>query len=727
MEAEELVVRLISYQREIRLTGFEVWGAGPGEPRLFPVPERLDLLPGPGLMLNAGSVISLAPSPSDEVHFAAELLTSKLAEKYGLCLTVVEDGQVPAGGAIAIHRTTDQGPAPAPLSPPNRPEAYAVRIDDGQAVIAAGDRRGLVYGVEAFLQLLEEDRTRVSAPACLVEDAPRLAFRGVHLFLPARDQLEYTRRLIRYLLVPMRLNTIFLELAGAMRFDRRPEIAETWERQNRLAREGKAPPVPHGEVSGGGTLTKAEVKELVEYARSYGIEVIPEIQSLSHVEYLTMTYPEIAEAPAKSGYPDSYCPLHPESRRIVFDLIDELLELLGPLRWLHLGHDEVYTMAECPRCAGKPRDELYAHDVNELHAYLKARGVGMMVWADMLQPWQHYAGKNAAAMIPKDVVLLEFVWYFRPWVDTEDHLLKSGFQVIFGNCYSSHFTRYERRTTKPGVIGAQVSVWSGTSEEEMGRLGKLYDLAYSANLSWSSHCQEELRWTYDRRLTALLPGIRAGLQGKPRPTTARIKARAVNLAPYGTAPRRDLCGAYGGYDLAPLPTERFTWRGLPFRFAPEVVLVEGVGARVRRFPTEVTVPIEAQVQSMVFAHTAAGYGRIPQPFGPRRVIGRYEMLYADGGSEIAEVAFGHHLAEWNRRHGAPLGPTFHRHAGYVATWPVDPLWQGKTALGEDITIYAMEWTNPHPDRELLAVNIVAEETDAEVALILVGMTVTRSA
>ncbi|MFA6108787.1 MAG: family 20 glycosylhydrolase [Candidatus Latescibacterota bacterium] len=726
VEAEELVVRLISYQRDLRLTGFEVWGAGPGEPRVFPVPRTMEPLPGPGLVLSADMVVSLATPATEEISFAADLLTSKLDERYGLRLTVAEKGHVPAGCAIAIGRSKGR-PGPPYLPPPSWSETYCLRIDDGYAALAATDRRGLIYGVETFLQLLEERETQVSAPACRVEDVPRLPFRGVHLFLPARDQLEYTRRLIRYLLVPMRLNTIFLELAGAMRFDRRPEIAETWERQNRLAREGKAPPVPHGEVSGGGCLTKAEVKELVEYARSYGIEVIPEIQSLSHVEYLTMTYPEIAEAPAKNGYSDSYCPLHPESRRIVFDMIDEVLELLGPLSYLHLGHDEVYTMAECPRCKDRPRDELYAHDVNELHAYLKARGVGMMVWADMLQPWQSYAGKNAAAMIPKDIVMLEFVWYFRPWADTEDHLLRNDFEVIFGNCYSSHFTRYERRTTKPGVFGTQVSVWSGTNEEDMGRLGKLYDLAYSANLAWALHCQEELRWTYDRCLAEMLPGIRAGLRGKPRPAATTTSARAVDLAPYGTAPRRDERGTYGGYDLTALPTEPFVWHGLPWRFGPGVILVEGAETRGRRCPTEETVPIEGQVQSILFAHTAAGFGRIPQPFGPRQVIGRYEMLYADGGSEIAEVAFGHHLAEWNRRHGAPLGPTFHRHAGYVATWPVDPLWQGKTAMGEDITIYAMEWTNPHPDREMLAVNIVAKNTDAEVALILVGMTVTRSA
>ena len=135
------------------------------------------------------------------------------------------------------------------------------------------------------------------------------------------------------------------------------------------------------------------------------------------------------------------------------------------------------------------------------------------------------------------------------------------------------------------------------------------------------------------------------------------------------------------------------------------------------------MPVGSPVQAVVFAHTAVGAGRIAEPFGPRQVIARYEVAYADGGEESVEVAFGHHVAEWNRRHGAPLGPTFHRHAGYVATWAVDPLWQGKTAAGEDVTVYAMEWTNPHPEREVRSIRVAAADPDAPVALAVLGITV----
>jgi hypothetical protein len=728
VEAAELVVRLISHRRDIRLAQLEIWGAGPGEPVVLPIPAKMTHLPGSPFVLSRGSVIRIGTTASDETRFAATMLSEKLKETYGWAVPVLrEEGQRRPDGAILIGRPGESvTPSRADLPPPDRPEGYALKVETREVTILAADRRGLIYAVETLLQLLAAgDRAPMAGP-CLIEDAPRLPFRGVHLFLPARDQIEYTKRLIRYLLVPIKLNTIFLELAGGMRFDRRPEISETWERNNRLAAEGKAPPVPHGDVCGGGWITKAEVKDLVDYARSYGIEVIPEIQSLSHVQYLTMTYPEIAEKPVENGYPDAYCPLHPQSREIVFDMIDEVVDLLAPLRYIHMGHDEVYTMAECPRCKGKSRDELYAHDINAIYDYLRTKGVGMMVWADMLQPWQYYAGQNAAALIPKDIVMLEFVWYFGTWADTEDILLEKGFRVIFGNCYSSHFTRYEHRTSKEGVIGAEVSVWAGTNEEDMGRLGKLYDLIYSANTAWSAYCQDELRWTFDRRIMDLLPSMRSRIRGRSTSLSALAESfDPIDLGAHLTAPRRDTTGASGGYDLSRLPTGRAVLRDLPFQLGDGVIVVENRRIRGRAYPEQVIIPIGTKVLGLVFAHTCTAMGPIVESIGPRPLIAQYHVRYADGTRETIDVAFGYHVAEWNRRHGAPLGHRFHRHAGYVATYPVDPLWQGKTALGEDVTLYGMEWLNPHPEVVVASVCIASADTGTHASLVVAGITVTK--
>jgi hypothetical protein len=729
VEATHLVVRLISFRRDICLDGLEIWGADPSEPEVFPVPAQRLRLPSLPFVLGPGSTIQLGEAASEDERFAATLLAEKIKESYGWAFPIAVRPELEAG-TLLIGRP--EGPANLlsrrkPIL--DQPESYALQVDVKGGALLANDRRGWVYGVETLLQLVASGTWQgdaLSIKPCRIKDAPRLPFRGAHLFLPSRDQIAYTKRLIRYLLAPMKLNTLFLELAGGMCFDRRPEICETWARNNLLAAEGLAPPVPHGAVGGGSWLTKAEVKDLVDYARSYGIEVIPEIQSLSHVQYLTMTYPEIAEQSIEGGYPDSYCPLHPKSHEIVFDMIDEVIDLLGPLRYLHMGHDEVYTMAACPRCAGKTRDELYAHDVKAIYDYLKAKGVGMMVWADMLQPWQRYACQDAAPLIPKDIVMLEFVWYFRPWADTEDILLENGFQVIFGNCYSSHFTRYQDRTSKEGVIGAQVSVWAATDEETMGRLGKLYDLIYSANRAWSSTCQDELRWTFDRRIAQLLPGIRARLSGQGSASHPRAgNATPLDLGAHWTAPHRDVAGGRGGYDLSTLPRGKTTLRGRPFHLGEGVILVESPGSRARVAPACVTVPVPARARSLVFAHCCTCRAPITQAIGSRPAIARYRVEYVDGTAEVIDVAYGHHVAEWNRRHGAPLGARFYRHAGYVATYPVDPLWQGKTARGEDVTLYGLEWFNPQPEVELRCVHIESVESSSDAALIVAGITLVR--
>ena len=85
-------------------------------------------------------------------------------------------------------------------------------------------------------------------PACAIDDYPASKIRGVHLCLPRREDIPFVKRLIRYVLAPMRMNTLFLEFAAGMRFDRRPEINEAWLRANRKAALGEWPPVPHGDM-----------------------------------------------------------------------------------------------------------------------------------------------------------------------------------------------------------------------------------------------------------------------------------------------------------------------------------------------------------------------------------------------------------------------------------------------------------------------------------------------
>lgn len=671
-EAEEIVVHIRSFNRDVRFGEVELWGASPGEPLLFPVPRSMEPKHGP-----PPEVSEVVARGDEDVLFAARLLVERFEEEFGRRPRLVEEG---GEGSLVISKDRSIGA-----------EGYRLEIGRG-GTLSASERRGLAYGVESLVQLVR------SGIRCRVEDGPGMGLRGVHLFMPARKDLDFFERLVRYVLVPMRFNTIFMQVTAGMEFEKRPEINKAWEEANRKASEGKAPPVPHGEVGGGSYITKEEVRKIVEYAKGYGLDVIPEVQSLSHVTYLTLAYPEIAEDRPEesvvSPYSHCYCPLNPESRRIVFDMIDEVVEVFEP-NFVHMGHDEVYALGICPRCKGKERAELYALDVNEIYSYLKKKGLGMMIWADMLQDFRPYSCPEAAELIPKDIVLLDFVWYFNMGKDIEDLLLEKGFKVMMGNFYSSHYPRFPSRRRKEGIVGAEVSTWCGCDERSLGMKGKIYDFLYSANMMWWEGYRDELRWTMTKKISDIVPHIRSGLRGR------REFARWLPIKLEGKFPKRSK-----DFDLSCVPEGKVVVRGVPFEIGDKIVAVGG-----REYPPMEEVEVGLAVDGLVFLHSCS------KNCFRGEVLGRYRINYEEGSSE-EELIYGWHMVEWDRRYARPMSHVVHRHSGYICTYPADPMWQGKDLEGRDVTVYGYFWKNPHPERRVVSVTLEASDrTDSAVLLL----------
>ena len=716
-EATYLIVRLNSFNRNLVIKELEMWGSSLDEPKLFPIPQKMKLYSEKGYFkLTELNKIIIGANASTDTLFAAKLLQDKIKEDFNIFVPIEKEKPGESYKhviVIGINRECKLISHTSELKP-CKPEGYKLKVNPEIIFISALDRRGLIYGVEALLQLFASE-AKLQAVSCYIDDYPTMTIRGVHFGIPPHEEIPFIKRLIRYLLVPMRINTIFLQVTAGMKFDKRPEINEKWKSANQKAKCGDAPPVPHGDmIAGGSYLTKEDVRDLICYARKYGFEVIPEIQSLSHVQYLTLTYPEIAEN-REDYYPDSYCPLNPKSHKIVFDMIDEVTEVFKPLRYVHMGHDEVYTMAKCDKCKGKSRAELYAYDVNKIYHYLKSKGLGMMIWGDMLQPFLGYSAPEAIDMIPKDIILLDFVWYFRLKKDIEDRLLKHGFKVIMGNFYSSHYPRFRTRRSKDGILGAEVSTWCRTDEYTLAAKGKIYDFIYSANMMWTTHYWDELRWTMDRKIRRMIPKIRCKLSGKVYPSLSRDKEFIpLKLDVSYTSGRVDGAGCKGAFDLSSLPKGKVYLEGVPFILGNGVVAVEG-DVENKKFPSEVNIQVNKKLESIIFLHTCShNYKR----YNP---IGFYTIIYDDGSTAPIKVEYGWNIAEWNRRYADPLSHVAYRHEGYIATYTADPMWQGKTAKGEDITLYGYEWINPHDEKSINSIKVRAYENSDSV-LILVAVT-----
>lgn len=660
---QELSIVLCSDFATLELLSLDIYGAVEDGVDLFPTPDAVSL--GEGVLPAEHFSTCCADSP-DGIR-AAQILCEKFSDRTGVQLQIGQSGQISFITNASVV-----------------PDGYELDVTETQTQIRASNLRGFVCGAETFIKLIKDGCIHTAK----VSDSPSLPFRGVHLFVPSEAKMDFAKRLIKHLISPMGYNTIIMQVSGGMVYESHPNISAAFANAVQMHKKGLWPAFPHDGIAEGKPITKEQLREFITYIRSFGIDVIPEVQSLGHVQYMTHAYPEIAEIAEEEAaenvdtreedmlpskfYRHSYCPSNERSYEILFDILDEIIEVFQPKEYVHMGHDEVREIGVCSKCKAKSPAELFAADINRIHDYLANKGLKMMIWADMLQPVTKYQTPPAIDMIPKDIVLLDFIWYFHLDKDIEDNLLEKGFDVIIGNLYSSHFPRYESRIRKPGIQGGQISTWVATSEYELQKEGKLYDLFMTAQMLWSASYSKNYKLVYDRMISETMPQLREDLNAMKYPSrqsgasTGCIGQNMISFPPN-------------------LPVEQ-----------------------------QVEFTLDGEYDSLVFWHTALR--KITRlPWSELDVVARYILRYEGGSTEEIPVTYGGNIGYWNRRQNQPLAHKFYRHTGYTAVYYCDSE-TTRTADGKLVTLYRYEYL-PKQKKPIRSITLVQDPAfDAKVFL-----------
>ncbi len=672
----ELLLRLHGAMQAIEIVSIELLGAElDEEPTLWPAPKKVSFLG------ENRRIAAVTAKGGAEAEFARDFFVQTLAECSPLPLSA-------EGITVCFEEVSD---------PAYEGERYTIDYKDGILTVTAGERLSLLFGADTLRQALNGEGIALLS----VDDKPTCAFRGFHLGLPHLDYFEFAERFFRYVLLPLRYNSIIVEFAGGMRFDRHPEILEAWLEDQRLREAGAIIAAPiHNEMGARGTvLEKADVARYLASARKYGLDVIPEVQSLSHVQYLTAAHPEFGERAETSAkdidtrgederpadtVAHCYCPSSDGVYEVMFDIIDEIVEVAKPKKYVHLGHDEVYQLGVCEKCKDNTPAELYYSDLMKLYGHLKKKGLTAMIWSDMLHPapTTQYACESVRERLPKDIVYLDFIWYFHVDKDIEDELLPYGNPLMIGNLYSSHFTRYRSRILKSGVIGGECSTWVAVGEEEFGDNGKIFDIAYLSEMLWNpENYREENRRGYTELIARhVIPYLRSGLHG-------------------AFAPK--------GYDAKALPLSGE--KPEPIAARPDAIFAEG-------FSFEGSAACVRLLLELTLSHPMR---RIVWKDLPH--LGSYTVTYEDGTTAEIELRYGRNVMELCHTYGTPKGAGYFRHNGYVGTYFADPVVLGKTDCGEDLTLLSYPWDNPSPEKKIT--KIVYKAIDKNVHPILTSATV----
>jgi N-acetyl-beta-hexosaminidase len=257
--------------------------------------------------------------------------------------------------------------------------------------------------------------------------------RGFCIVAPSSTQLDRFLQFVSKELVPRKVNTLILRVDYNYEYKSHPELRDA------------------------NPLTKTQVKQILDLCKKNGIMLIPQINLLGHQSWanhlnnLLTVYPQFDETPhvkmpekyvwpnEDSLYCKSYCPLHPEVHKVVFDLVDEVMEVFEA-NGFHAGMDEVFYIgdANCPRCGGKDKAELFAGELTTIRNHLAAKKKQLWIWGDRLLDgkttgvgmWEGSTNNTfrAIELIPKDIMICD--WHYAAADPVAQYFAMKGFDVV---------------------------------------------------------------------------------------------------------------------------------------------------------------------------------------------------------------------------------------------------------------------------------------------------------
>lgn len=393
-----------------------------------------------------------------------------------------------------------------------RAEYFELNLDDGErARIYAKDFRGLVNAAAELAQLVEYRDGAFYLPDFEVADAPEASFRSF-MIDPARNLIPMDE--LRALILSMaksRLNKLHIHLSDRKGFAYASDIYPD------------LPPAP------GGIYTRADLKEIIDYAGMFGIDVIPEIDVPAHSNATTNWKPQLkCTVPGKDTSGWNICLGNEECYTLIDALLAEIAEIF-PCEYIHIGTDEmdmrdlpsaISHTEECTTCRAffEPlglhtlRDRFYWF-VRRVYKTVTGLGKKMMMWNDDIDI-------SKSPDIPRDI-LIEF-WRVAaeqrgPVVGCSmQRFIDEGFEVVnadFPNTYVDEYVEweklkvwnYKRDPADAGVrayqiLGGEMCAWEGSNYPHF--LYALYFAipAFGARL-WSTEQIEEesdAKWALTR-------------------------------------------------------------------------------------------------------------------------------------------------------------------------------------------------------------------------------------
>lgn len=447
---------------------------------IIPQPKQLVAMPG-SFTLKRNNAVTVG---SEMFQPVAELLVNQLNRASGFALTVKKGT---SGTGIVFTE-----------NPKLKPEGYRLNVTAKKVEIQASTGQGAFYGLQTLLQLMppqlsgtEATGLAVSIPNCVIDDEPRFGYRGMMLdvgryFFPVEDVKRFIDLMAVY-----KLNTFHWHLTEdqgwRIEIKKYPLLTQV----SSVRKEtmlGHYRDKKYDGKSYGGFYTQDQVKDIVAYAASKYINVIPEIEMPGHSQAVLAAYPQFGCNPDKIyqvatrwGVSEDVLAPREETFTFLQDVLTEVMALF-PGQYIHIGGDECpktqwresrFCQDLIKKLGLKDEDELQSYFIRRIDKFVTSKGKKLLGWDEILEgglspnamvmSWRGVKGGVEAAKQKHDVVMSPNNFFYLDYYqgDSKTEPLAIGGDLPLSKSYSFEpdLPELTAEETKY-VVGIQANVWT---------------------------------------------------------------------------------------------------------------------------------------------------------------------------------------------------------------------------------------------------------------------------
>lgn len=474
------------------------------------VPQPLEVKEGSGTFILENNMQISYCDESDEIsHFTADFLAVATGYEFKLTKESINYG------IVFVYSAHLGG------------EEYNLDIDEAYVKITASAKHGFFYGVQTFLQLLPPtiysstiQSSEWTVQCVNIHDKPRFSWRGVMLDTSRHFfDINVLKRLVKVLAFH-KINIFHLHInddqGWRMEVKKYPLLIEigskrssspkAWDRKHQ---DG----VPYGPYF----YTQDELRDLVKYAKSLCVTVVPEIELPGHSLGALSAYPDLSctggpfEPMTTWGVTSNiYCAGNDRVFEFLQDVFDEVFDIFDS-KYIHIGGDEAdkAQWKKCPKCAQRIQDEglknydqLQSWFIQKMQKYIESKGRKIIGWDEVLDGgiskdvtitvWRDAATGLKAAKAGHDVIMAPDPFLYLSQGQT---LWLTDTKFEYSCCYVPASKVYGfdpvdkiPEDVKHYFIGTQVCLWAEYlifGEEDMH--WKLFPRTSAfAEMSWTS-------------------------------------------------------------------------------------------------------------------------------------------------------------------------------------------------------------------------------------------------